>query len=84
MFGYSWAETLQQGVEGAGNIDNTAIKDWLHNNCVQTVGGEYCFDERGLPDPIEYATQVQDGTAELTWPSDVATTEVVYPYGEQF
>jgi branched-chain amino acid transport system substrate-binding protein len=84
MFGYSWAQTLQQGVEGAGTVDNPAVKDWLHDSCVQTVGGEYCFDERGLPDPIEYATQVQDGTAELVWPEDVATTDVVYPYGEQF
>jgi branched-chain amino acid transport system substrate-binding protein len=84
MFGYAWAQTLDRGVRGAGSLDNTAIKDWLHENCVRTIGGEYCFDERGLPDPIEYATQVQDGTAELVWPSDVASAELVYPYGEQF
>ncbi len=84
MFGYSWAQTLQQGVEGAGEVDNSAIKDWLRSNCVSTVGGEYCFDDRGLPDPITYTTQVKDGTAELVWPEDVATTDVTYPYGEQF
>lgn len=84
MFGTSWAQTLQQGVEGAGEVDNTAVRDWLVENCVQTVGGEYCFDERGLPDPIEYATQIRDGTAELVWPENVATADVAYPYGEQF
>lgn len=84
MFGTSWAQTLQQGVEGAGAVDNTAIRDWLVENCVQTVGGEYCFDEQGLPDPIEYATQIREGTAELVWPEDVATADVAYPYGEQF
>ena len=84
MFGYSWAQTLAQGVQGAETLDNTEIRDWLHENCVRTVGGEYCFDERGLPDPIEYATQVQDGTAELVWPNDVSETDVTYPYGEQF
>lgn len=84
MFGYSWAQTLEQGVNGAGSLDNTEINDWLHNNCVQTVGGEYCFDDRGLPDPIDYATQIQNGTAELVQPEDVATTDIVYPYGEQF
>lgn len=84
MFGYAWAQTLEQGVKGAGAVDNSAIKDWLHNNCVQTVGGGYCFDERGLPDPIEFATQIQDGTAELVAPDDVATADLVYPYGDQF
>lgn len=84
MFGYAWAQTLEQGVTGVGAVDNTEIKDWLHNNCVQTVGGEYCFDERGLPDPIEYATQIKDGEAELVWPSDVASTDFTYPYGQQF
>jgi branched-chain amino acid transport system substrate-binding protein len=84
MFGYSWAQTLEQGVAGAGTLENPAIKDWLRDKCVQTVGGEYCFDERGLPDPVEFATQIQGGTAELVWPEDVATVDFTYPYGDQF
>lgn len=84
LFGYSWMQTLQQGVEGAGELDNAAIRDWLKANCVETVGGEYCFDDRGLPDPIEYATQVRDGVAKLVAPDDVATHDVAYPYHEQF
>lgn len=84
LFGYSWMQTLQQGVEGAGEINNDAIRDWLHNNCVETVGGEYCFDERGLPDPIEYVTQVRDGVAKLVGPEEVATHEMAYPWSEQF
>jgi branched-chain amino acid transport system substrate-binding protein len=84
MFGYSWAQTLQQGVEGADGLDNTAIRDWLRQNSVTTVGGEYSFDDRGLPNPIEYATQVKDGAAELIWPDDVAGADVTYPYGAQF
>jgi branched-chain amino acid transport system substrate-binding protein len=84
MFGYSWAQTLAQAVAGVGSLDNPAIKDWLRENCMKTVGGEYCFDERGLPDPIEYATQIQSGSAELVAPDEVATTDLVYPYGDQF
>lgn len=84
MFGYTWMQTLQQGVEGAGELDNDAIRDWLHENCVSTVGGEYCFDDRGLPDPIEFVTQVRDGTARLVGPEDVATHDMAYPYHEQF
>lgn len=84
MFGYSWMQALEQGVRGAETLDDTEIKNWLHQNCVQTVGGEYCFDERGLPDPIEFATQVRDGVAELVWPEDVATTDIAYPWSDQF
>lgn len=84
LFGYSWMQTLQQGIEGAGELDNAAIRDWLKSNTVETVGGEYSFDDRGLPDPIEYATQVRDGVAKLVAPDDVATHDVVYPYYEQF
>ena len=84
LFGYSWMQTLQQGIEGAESIDNAAVRDWLRENCVNTVGGEYCFDERGLPDPIEYATQVRDGVARLVAPEDVATHEMAYPWNEQF
>jgi branched-chain amino acid transport system substrate-binding protein len=84
LFGYSWMQTLQQGVEGAGELNNEAIRDWLRNNCVETVGGEYCFDDRGLPDPIEYVTQVRDGVAKLVGPEEVATHEMAYPWSEQF
>ena len=84
LFGYSWMQTLQQGVEGAGEVDNEAIRDWLRNNCVETVGGEYCFDDRGLPEPIEYVTQVRDGVAKLVGPEEVATHEMAYPWSEQF
>ncbi len=84
LFGYSWMQTLEQAVEGADSLDNDAIRDWLHENCVETVGGELCFDERGLPDPIEYVTQVREGVARLTWPEDVSTHEIAYPWYEQF
>jgi len=84
LFGYSWMQTLQQGVEGAGELNQEMIRDWLRNNCVETVGGEYCFDDRGLPDPIEYVTQVRDGVARLVGPEDVATHEMAYPWYEQF
>lgn len=84
LFGYSWIQTLEQGVEGADTLDNEAIRDWLRENCVETVGGEFCFDERGLPDPIDYVTQVREGVARLTWPEDVATHEIAYPWYEQF
>lgn len=79
MFGAAWAQVLGLGVEGAGSLDDAAIRDWLKSNEIETIGGSFTFDERGLPEPYSYATQVIDGNAELVWPPDVATTEPVYP-----
>lgn len=79
MFGAAWAQVLGLGVEGAGSLDDTEIRDWLQSNEIETIGGPFTFDERGLPEPYSYATQVLDGVPELAWPPDVATTEPVYP-----
>jgi branched-chain amino acid transport system substrate-binding protein len=79
MFGATWAQVLVEGVRGADSLDDAAIRDWLKSNEVTTIGGTFTFDERGLPEPYSYATQVIDGVAELVLPPDVATTEPVYP-----
>lgn len=78
-FGYCWMQVLAQGVEGAGKIDQDAIRDWLRNNEVKTVGGNWRFDERGLPPAYSYLTQVIDGKVELVWPKEVQTHEPVAP-----
>lgn len=78
-FGYCWMQVLTQGVEGAGKIDQDAIRDWLRNNEVKTVGGSWKFDERGLPPPYSYLTQVIDGKVELVWPKEVQSHEPIFP-----
>lgn len=80
MFGYAWMQVLGQGVEGAGSLDQQAIRDWLKSNEVDTVGGKFTFDEKGLPPEYSYATQVIDGRPVIVWPADVATEKPVYPY----
>lgn len=80
MFGCAWMQVLQQGVEGAGSLDNDEIRNWLRQNEVSTVGGDFTFDERGLPPAYSYCTQVLGGTAYLVWPENVAMEEPVYPY----
>ncbi|MDD3828935.1 MAG: amino acid ABC transporter substrate-binding protein [Anaerolineae bacterium] len=79
LFGYCWMQSLQRGVEGAGELDQDAVVDYLKNNTISTVGGEFTFDERGLPEPYSYCTQIQDGKVELVWPIDVATSDPIYP-----
>jgi len=82
MFGVAWMQTLHQGVEGAGSLDQDEIRDWLKEESVNTVGGELTFDERGLPESYGYTTQVQDGSPELVWPEEVKAADIKYPYYE--
>lgn len=79
MFGATWAQVVQKGVEGAGSLDHAEIRDWLRNNEVETIGGPLQFDDQGLPEPYSYTVQVLDGVPQLVWPEDVATSEIVYP-----
>ena len=79
LFGYGWMQALEQGVEGAGSLDNTAIRDWLRTHEISTVGGKFTFDEKGLPPPFSIATQILNGEVELIWPLEVRTAEPVYP-----
>lgn len=79
-FGYVWMQTLAQGVEGAGVLDQTKIRDWLKTHTVHTICGPMSFDKRGLPKkPINFCTQIINGKAELIWPLEVRTAEPVYP-----
>lgn len=79
LFGYCWMQTLQKGVEGAGSLDQDAIANYLRTHEIQTIGGKFKFDEKGLPAPYSYATQIINGRAELIWPKEVRTAEPVYP-----
>jgi len=78
-FGYAWMQTLSQGVEGAGSLDQTKIRNWLKSNTVNTIAGPMSFDEKGLPKPIDFCTQVINGQVELVWPKAVRTHAPVYP-----
>jgi branched-chain amino acid transport system substrate-binding protein len=79
MFGATWADTLAQGVEGAGAVDQDAIVEWLKSNEVCSFGGCLTFDEAGLPEPYSYLVQVQDGVPELVGPGDIAAADPIYP-----
>lgn len=78
-FGYAWMQTLGQAVEGAKSLDQTKIRDWLKANKVETICGPMTFDDKGLPSPINFCTQIIDGKVELIWPLNVRTKDPVYP-----
>lgn len=78
-FGYAWMQTLSQGVEGTKSLDQTKIRDWLKTHQVNTICGPMKFDQKGLPSPINFCTQVINGNVELVWPEEVQTAKPVYP-----
>jgi branched-chain amino acid transport system substrate-binding protein len=78
-FGYAWMQTIEQGVTGAKSLDQTQIRDWLKKHKVETIAGSMTFDERGLPEPINFCTQIINGKVELIWPKNIQTKEPVYP-----
>lgn len=79
LFGYSWVETLQRGVEGAKSLNQDAIRDYLRNNEISIISGRFTFDEKGLPPPYSYVVQVINGKTEVVWPPERRTAESVYP-----
>jgi branched-chain amino acid transport system substrate-binding protein len=79
MFGYAWMQALEQGVVGAGSVDQDAIRDWLKANEIKTVGGTFTFDEKGLPQAYSYLTQVIDGRPAIVWPKEITNQSPVYP-----
>ncbi|MGD9818297.1 MAG: amino acid ABC transporter substrate-binding protein [Desulfomonilaceae bacterium] len=78
-FGYAWMQALAQGAEGAKSLDQTKIRDWLKSNKIETIAGPMKFDDKGLPEPINFCTQIINGQVELVWPLNVQTAKPVYP-----
>jgi len=78
-FAWAWLQTLAAGVEGTKGLDQTKIRDWLKTHKVETIAGTFTFDEKGLPKPFTYATQVIDRRVELIWPPEARTHKGVYP-----
>ena len=77
---YAAAQVLQKAVEEVGEIDQDAIKDWLHANSVDTILGPLSWDETGAPEQAFLLAQWQNGDEEIVLPEDAATsTTIVNP-----
>jgi branched-chain amino acid transport system substrate-binding protein len=79
-FAYCWMKTLELAVQGAGTLDQEKIRDYLRSHKFDLPYGKgITFDQRGLPLPFCFTTQITGGKIELVWPKEVATTKLVYP-----
>jgi branched-chain amino acid transport system substrate-binding protein len=77
----SW-QTLTEGVEGAGSLDQAAVADRLQNNTVETILGPMTFDPENQnygPD-LQKVSQIRDGQWVVVYPPEFATEdyEVLY------
>jgi len=76
--GYAAAQVLQAAVEAVGSIDDQdALRDWLHENPVETILGELSWDETGAPEQAFLLAQWQNGDEEIVLPEDVATSDTI-------
>ena len=77
---FAAAQVLQAAVEAVGEIDQDKIKDWLHENTVETILGELSWNEAGEPEAEFLLAQWQSGKPDIVLPEEVATSEqIVYP-----
>jgi branched-chain amino acid transport system substrate-binding protein len=75
-------EILVDGVEGAGDIDQQAICDYLHEEGAETTfSGQLEFDPEvnNFWDSTQGLKQIQDGNWVMVWPEDRAAAEIRPP-----
>lgn len=74
---FAAAQVLQTAVEAVGEIDQAAIKDYLHANEVETLLGTLSWDETGAPQQAFLLAQWQGDQAEIVSPEEVATSDTI-------
>lgn len=86
---FAVCQGMEQAILGAGSADNAAMAEWLRGRTesepVQTVMGEFYWDERGLPIGRDFfLNQWQDGTLQFVYPvgEGVETVDMIYPKPE--
>lgn len=80
----SWTawEILVEGVEGAGDLDQQAICDYLHESGAETTfHGQLEFDPEvnNFWPSDQSLKQIQDGEWVIVWPEEAAAAELVGP-----
>jgi branched-chain amino acid transport system substrate-binding protein len=75
--GYAAAQVLQAAVEAVGEIDQDKIRDWLHENEVDTILGKLSWDEKGAPEQAFLLAQWQKGDEEIVLPKEAATSDTI-------
>jgi branched-chain amino acid transport system substrate-binding protein len=77
---FAAAQVLQAAAEKVGSLDQTKIKDWLHQNKVATILGPLNWTDKGEPQGDFLLAQWQSGKVQVVGPKAAATSDtVIYP-----
>ena len=86
---FSLCQGVEQAILGTGGTDNAAMSAWMHARTpadpVQTILGEWVWDERGLPiDRSMIMVQWQENELKFVFPVGEfeGTVDLVYPKPE--
>lgn len=79
--GYTIMQVLQQAVEGVGEIDQAALRDYVIGRTVDTVVGPIIYDEDRIPEYESLLVQYRGDHNEVVWPADRATSHPQIPMG---
>jgi len=77
--GYTALQVMQQAVEGAGTVDNDALRDYVHANSFDTAVGEISYNPNGTVKYKGLLVQFQQGGNQVIWPDDDATGAAIVP-----
>jgi branched-chain amino acid transport system substrate-binding protein len=79
--GYTIMQVLRQAVEGVGEIDQAALRDYVTGRTIDTVVGPITYDEDRIPEYASVLVQYRGDHNEVIWPADRATADPHIPMG---
>lgn len=86
---FAVCQGVEQAIAATGTTDNAALSEWLHSRTadepVQTILGDFVWDERGLPEGKSFlVNQWQSGALEFVFPVGEfpGTVDLIHPKPE--
>jgi branched-chain amino acid transport system substrate-binding protein len=76
---YASVQLLADAIERVGSLDHDAIRKAFATTDLQTVVGPVTFNADGTGNVPVALLQYQQGKAQLVWPKEFATANLVYP-----
>jgi branched-chain amino acid transport system substrate-binding protein len=72
-------EIAEAALGQAGTLEPALLMKTLKDLRITTIGGPIWFAENGVGAINTYPSQIQSGTYQIIWPSEVATGKHIYP-----
>ncbi len=72
-------EIAEAALGQAGTLEPAVLMKTLKDLRITTIGGPIWFAENGVGAINTYPSQIQNGTYQIIWPSEVATGKHIYP-----